>query len=69
MNLPIRVILLLEDIAVSGIFVATVFDADMIELCESAHPCPDCAVQACLSQLPRGRYDVEVRELNPNDEE
>lgn len=77
---PINVIdkgryLLVEVLPQAGIVVATLCEADHTSLSEYASQCcPGCAVQECLLQafaneLIEEDERVQVRQLNPNDDD
>lgn len=62
---------IVEDIAVSGVFVATAYDEEGAYLCDGACCCAEHAIARCMNSLPewmpKGRYDVTIDVLSPND--
>ena len=74
--LPI-VKIVLEDVAISNIFVATAFDSDGSYLCDGASSCHYCAVDKCLFRIGQmvtcgmlaAPFQVDVEVLNPNYDE
>jgi hypothetical protein len=65
---PQNIVLLVEELPVAGIVAVSAFDEDQIPLCDAAHPCGHCAINECLSLLPSGSYNVDIRVLNPTQE-
>lgn len=68
-NVRPKVRILLEDIAVSDVFVATAFDEEQSEICSAAAHMPDRAVAKCLHKLPSGKYEVDIEVMNPDAEQ
>lgn len=63
------ILVIVEDIPVSGVVVATAFDQDGAEICDGACCCADGALNQCLSRLPGGSYNLTIEILNPNDDD